>query len=313
MRKIITMVLLLIIPAMADAQLWKRYRYEVFAGMGTTNFLGELGGGKREPARFMGVRDIDFFSTRPLFHAGLRYKIYELLAVKLDFNFGIISGDDKLSQNDSRRNRNLHFKSNIFEVGTQLEFYVFKDKGRRYISQKRTFLNNLSISFFSGFGFFTFNPKAKYKGHWYELRPLSTEGQGLPSDPSDPNSPLNPAPYEKYSFCIPIGIAFQYRISRRRAISLEIANRYTFTDYIDDVSTSYYDNETLRAAKGEVAAALADPHIRMEVEPDKEPFWRAYPHGSDYRGDEKHNDAYIFISINYIHKLRNTGRGLPKF
>ena len=34
----------LFLPAISDAQRWKRQRYEFSAGIGVSNFLGELGG-----------------------------------------------------------------------------------------------------------------------------------------------------------------------------------------------------------------------------------------------------------------------------
>jgi len=36
------------VPQISEAQRWKRYRHEVWGGLGGTNFMGELGGGKQE-------------------------------------------------------------------------------------------------------------------------------------------------------------------------------------------------------------------------------------------------------------------------
>ena len=98
------------------AQMWKRYRYEVYGGLGTTNFLGELGGGKREPSRFMGLRDVDVIATRPVMAVGLRYKITEIFAANISTAFGILSGNDELSGEEGRKQRNMHFRSTIFQI-----------------------------------------------------------------------------------------------------------------------------------------------------------------------------------------------------
>ncbi len=299
-------------PLESNAQMWKRYRYEVYGGLGTTNFMGELGGGKREPSRFMGLRDIDLVATRPLVSVGARYKITELFATNLNFAFGVISGDDKLSGELGREGRNMHFKSNVYQVTNHFEFFVLKDRGKRFISQETKFINNVSIYLTGGVGVCFFNPKAMKAGEWHELQPLGTEGQGLPSDYLDIESPKNPDFYKLYAVTVPIGIGVRYNLSRRQMISLELTNHYTSTDYIDDVSGSYYDHNTIWQERGEVAAYFADRHEYLDDD-GTTAEWKAIPHGAPYRGNSDFNDAYIFLTISYVYKLKTTGKGLPKF
>jgi hypothetical protein len=70
-----------------------------------------------------------------------------------------------------------------------------------------------------------------------------------------------------------MGIGFKYTIDRRWGISLEYGFRYTFTDYIDDVSKTYYDRDALAEYRGDLAAALSDkskattPTIRQQAMP----------------------------------------------
>lgn len=324
---LIAFLLVLLTITQLNAQysgLWKKYRYELQGGLGTTNFMGDLGGGNQQPTHFMGVRDLDFAATRPLIHGALRYKIFEILAAKLSLSYGLLSGDDAQTKDPGRQDRNLHFRSYVFEPSLQFEFYILKDRGKKYLSAQTKLINNLSIYMFGGAGAVFFNPKAKYFGKWVELQPLGTEGQGLPVYPSAelkdftpgtfPDTvSLHPAPYDKYAITIPIGIGFKYNFSRRQAISLEISNNYTSTDYIDDVSVDYYYNDWLRHYRGDIAAYMADQHLQMDMSDGVEK-WKPYPPTKyDIRGESDYNDAFIFITINFIYKLRTTGRGLPKF
>jgi len=47
--------------------------------------------------------------------------------------------------------------------------------------------------------------------------------------------------YSPIGISIPLGIGVRYRISRKMDVSFEMAYRFTFTDYLDDVSGDYVD------------------------------------------------------------------------
>ena len=69
----------------------------------------------------------------------------------------------------------------------------------------------------------------------------------------------------------------------------------TFTDYIDDVSGSYYDNQALRDAHGDVGGYLADPNLHA-FSPASRPV-------GDQRGDPTDLDAYLFLKAQFHYKL----------
>ena len=112
---------------------------------------------------------------------------------------------------------------------------------------------NSYVYFSVGVGVFWFNPKALYGGTWYELQKLGTEGQGLPNGAKK---------YSRISISIPMVIGVRFIVGKKMTIGLEYNFRKTFTDYIDDVSTTYYDNNLLKQSNGVVAAALADPKFK---------------------------------------------------
>ncbi|MCX7862461.1 MAG: DUF6089 family protein, partial [Bacteroidales bacterium] len=253
-RNVMILFLFVLIPVILDAQSqsrWKRMRYEIFYGIGATNFLGELGGADREGTNF--VRDLEIAMTRPSTHLGLRYRITETVSSKAMLSYGILRGDDKLTNEVYRRYRNLAFRSPIVEFSNQIEYSIIREKqGHRYNLRRVRGLKGFKTNtyFFVGFGVIYFNPKNKYQGKWYALQPLGTEGQGLVPTRTK---------YSRINFCIPYGIGFKYGLNRRTNIGIEFGARKTFTDYIDDVSTTYFDNQMIREARGDIAAYFADP------------------------------------------------------
>lgn len=275
---------------------WKRMRYEVFYGLGATNFLGELGGADREGTNF--VRDLEFSMTRPLLNLGVRYRITETVATKTMLSYGWLRGDDKLTNEMFRHYRNLAFRSPIAEFSNQFEYSIIREKqGHRYNLRRVRGLKGFKTNtyFFVGVGVIYFNPKNKYNGKWYALQPLGTEGQGLVPTRKK---------YSRISMCIPYGLGFKYGLNRRLNVGLEFGVRKTFSDYVDDVSTTYFDNQMIREAHGDVAAYLADPSDGTH------PNWTA---AYQQRGDAKDKDSYMFLILNFTYKLYTTRGGLPKF
>lgn len=294
MKKNLVILMLLMLPALVNAQLiknrWKAYRTELHLGVGPTNFLGELGGANQIGTHYF--KDLEFTQTRYAISGGLRYKLSQNFALNTHLTFGKIAGDDALTTEFYRSYRNLSFKSNIYELNITLEGYILKEQiGHRYrlrgVKGRRGF--EVGVYGFIGAGVFRFDPKATINGETVRLQPLGTEGQGL--------LPTR----KKYSltqFCIPIGLGFKYAFNRRWGIGLEYGIRKTFTDYIDDVSKTYYDNTIIREQKGNTAALLAD---RSD---------RSYPNvtsAGQQRGDPRYKDTYMFAVFNLSYKLR-TGR-----
>ncbi|MFH2095925.1 MAG: hypothetical protein ABIJ16_09490, partial [Bacteroidota bacterium] len=207
MKKFIFLAIVIVIFVdLASAQRsarWRRMRYEVIYGVGATNFLGELGGANREGTNFL--RDFEIVQTRPLISIGMRYKLQEDLAVKVAFSSGLLSGNDATTSEFFRSNRNLHFRSWLIEMGSQLEYSVIREKiGHRYNLRRVRGISGFKTNtyFFVGIGGFYNNPQAKYlDGKWYSLQPLGTEGQGLVPTRKK---------YSRFQVSIPYGIGFKY-------------------------------------------------------------------------------------------------------
>jgi len=293
-------IILLVIPDMLHAQRvrarWKAYRYEYMVGIGASNFLGELGGANQIGTN--GFKDLEFKATRQVLSLGLRYKVTPFLAVHMHGTYGQVSGDDKLTKEPYRNNRNLNFKSNIYELNLNFEASLLSQReGGLYKlrGMRRTPSYEASVYAFAGMGVFHFNPKGNINDKWVELQPLGTEGQGI--------SPARNK-YKRTQVCIPLGFGVRYFFNRQWGVGFEYGLRKTFTDYIDDVSKTYYDNNAIRSTNGEEAAALADPSLGLN---DQQTL------AGEQRGDPRDRDAYMFAVLSIHYKIRTGRTNFPVF
>ncbi len=276
-----------------------RYRYEIIYSAGATNFLGDLGGADRIGTNLL--RDLEFRATRPVIGVGLRYKDSPYFALKGTLNMGMLYGNDNLTKEIFRQNRNLNFRSPIIELGGVIEGYFTKEQpGHLYRikNAKGIRRNDIQAYGFLGVGVSFFNPKGKDQaGAWVALQPLGTEGQGI--------DPLKKK-YSRFTVVFPMGIGVKYKIDRRWSAGMDIGMRKTLTDYLDDVSGNYFDNNRIRTERGDVAAYLADPSLG-----------NTFPQGAadmdDQRGDPKDKDAYMFVTFNANYKFYRRKRTRSKF
>ena len=287
---------LILISNAGYSQRWKKERFQVAYGLGAANFLGELGGANDVGSNF--AKDLEFAATRPSTSILLRYRLTQKIALRGSFALGYVSGADSLTQEIHRHYRNLSFRSPILELSGQVEYNIIKEKdARRYRLRGArgggAFTPNLYV--FVGLGGFYFNPQAKLNGKWYNLHSYGTEGQKL--------GDLAPTrqPYSRLSVAIPYGLGMRFPVNRTFAIGLEFGIRKTFTDYIDDVSTTYVDNKTLENSTGGIIAAqLADRSPEINA-------------GYTQRGDPTNKDTYMFLFVSVYYKIRTGRRNLPSF
>ncbi|MEO8823494.1 MAG: hypothetical protein ABI366_07950 [Ginsengibacter sp.] len=272
----------------------EKARYEVGFNIGPSFFLGDLGGHKGKGKRF--VKDLNFPLTELM--TGVFATCYpnKWLGVRVAAQYGKLSGEDKIINtkgNDElyRKQRNLDFKSNIAEAYIALEVFP-------------TMLLNLNEPDFAprilpyavlGVGYFHFNPKGSLTDQngdkvWYYLRPLHTEGEGFAEYPERKE-------YSLSQINIPMGIGLKYFISDRVNVSFEILLRKSFTDYIDDVSTTYINpdlfNKYLTPQNAVVAREISDKIFAI-VNPG---LTRNYP--GTQRGNPNQNDSYFTTFLKF--------------
>jgi hypothetical protein len=299
-KLLLSLLTFVLLASVSEAQRirarWKAYRYEFSFGLGASNFLGELGGANQIGTN--GFKDLELSLTRPALTVGLRYKLTPFLSLHSHLTYGHVKGDDALTEEFFRNNRNLNFKSDIYEFNVNFEAALLSQREGgiyRLRGVRRSTSFEASAYVFAGVGVFYFNPKGELNGRWYALQPLGTEGQGI--------SPAREK-YNRVQMCIPVGFGGRYYFNRRWGVGLEFGVRKTFTDYIDDVSKTYYDNEAIAQKYGEVAAALADKSLGLSEVQTLE---------GQQRGDPRDNDAYMFAFISLNYKLRTGRTNFPIF
>jgi outer membrane protein with beta-barrel domain len=232
-----------------------------FSGrLGTAGYLGDL-------KESVSLTQLSF----PMFSIGARYDLNEHIAARGYISLMSLKGDDKKGTAVMQQ-RNLNFKSKVSELELSAQYSLFSLNDRWWTPYV-----------FAGVAVFHFNPYTKDSaGNKTFLKPLSTEGEGFM--PGVDN-------YKLTQLAIPIGFGAEYSLNEDMRLGIEFGYRKTFTDYIDDVSTVYVDQNSLLTARGQTAVDLA---------------WRgdeksgsAYPAGGTTRGNSKNNDGYYYIALTF--------------
>jgi hypothetical protein len=260
---------------------WSLNKHELFFALGATQFLGDLGGLNKIGSQ-NSIVDLDWPATRPGVGVGYRFRFHPMWATSTQIYFGLLNGDDANTDEIIRRSRNLSFRSPILELSQRIECILFANErvGARYRIKglKGSRPKSDLIYIFSGISGFYFNPQAQIDGDWTNLRPLRTEGQGLSGGPDE---------YSRINFAIPFGVGFKLGMGNFWRIGMELSYNKTFTDYIDDVSTDYYDPSVLAAEVGQDAVYAANPAIENHS-------WFT---SGQQRGNPEDNDSYLFANI----------------
>ena len=261
--------------------------------IGPSFFLGDLGGNLGDGKRF--VKDLNLPTTR--YFLGLSGAIYPAswLGIRANLDYGRLYGNDSYTTGDDfaskgRRERNLDFRTAVEEAFVALEIYPTD-----FFTLPLDYQPRLRPYAVIGIGGFHFNPQGTYKNPvtgqttWVDLRPLHTEGEGW--------GPGYPPEYNLWQMNVPIGIGARYDLSDRVAISGELLDRLTHTDYIDDVSTNFVDPSLFYQHMPPAQAAIAAAMSNKSGLPI-----------SDFstRGDPTHDDAYFSFVVRVIVKFGNS-------
>jgi len=263
--------LALAIPLFVQAQ----SHHEVGITAGVANYYGDL-----QPNLFPSN------GYRPEVGFIYKYFINPHLGIRAGVNYASVTAADSLSDIPANRARNLSFATNILEghVGLELNFLpidLYRMKVSPYI--------------FGGIGVFYFDPYASDpSGNKIYLRSLSTEGQGLAAYPDRKQ-------YKLVQMAYPIGGGMKFLVGNVFVITTELGFRYTSTDYLDDVSKSYVNLDTLMQYKSKIA-------VQMSYRGNQVAGWDGnYPTNNFQRGDSKQNDWYWFGSVSVSIYFRSFG------
>jgi len=206
--------------------------------VGTSYYIGE-------------VNPYKHFGTRLKLGGGLHYRnnFDRRWSLKGSLLYGQVEAWDADSNDPFMQNRNLSFRNQVIEGSMQFElnFFPYQLGNREY---------PVTPYLFAGIGFFNMKPMANYRGTWYELQPLGTEGQGTGNGPDF---------YKTNLLSVPFGTGIKINLLSVLALNLEWGVRKTWTDYFDDVSGNYINTTALAETNGPLAAALSDRSLEKET------------------------------------------------
>jgi hypothetical protein len=234
-------------------------RVELGVNLGAANYVGDV------------APSMVAAETHPAFGFFGRYTISSSFAFTGSMQFTKISGSD---QNfDFNKPRNISFRTNMSEYSGVLEFNFFK-YGKGILDKKFT------SYVFLGLGVVNYTPQGLYNNEWIDLRPLKTEGKN----------------YKGSSTIIPFGIGIKWRLNKFFALESNFGFRKTYTDYLDDVSTTYVDNAAQEATRGVIAAHFADPSADLN---NGAPQFEA----NHRRGNADFNDWYVIFNVSLSYRI----------
>ena len=255
MKKFLFLQFILLVSQVSQGQ--THFFTSLFAG--ASSYKGDLG------------RTSVVTNARGVWGLGMIFELNHRMLIRTELNYGKVSGTDKFDP--KTRSRNLDFTSKLTEFNLLYEYILFD-----------LYEYKVSPYVFLGVGTFKFSPFTKNKtGQVVFLAEQSTEGQGFYKDRKD---------YKLNQVVIPFGGGMQWALSPTKRIALEVGLRKTFTDYLDDVSTTYIDPALLAQKRGTTAVSLA---YRAAELPNALP----YPAEGSKRGNPDTKDWYIFSGVSF--------------
>jgi hypothetical protein len=265
--------------------------HEFGIGIGPLFFLGDVGGNYGRGTTF--VKDVNMNTTKTAVGGYVMMYPTEWAGIRLAANYGKIEGydhviNDKGGAERFRKDRNLQFRSMLAEVYVSAEFYPTV-----FLERKDGFAGKFRPYGVIGIGGFHFNPKGEYTApdgskKWVDLKPLRTEGQGM-------KEYLDRPEYALTQVEIPMGAGVKYWIKENFYMGMEVLHRKTFTDYIDDVSTTYIDNTLFANYMSAEKADMANQLYYRENQTGSGSVSR--PALNEQRGNPKNNDAFFSTTL----------------
>lgn len=217
--------------------------------------------------------------NRPKPAVGIFYRkqFGNYIGLRLSAHYAQLGYSDTYSKNTYQQTRNLSFNTNIWEVAVQGDFNFYQ-----FVPGDLDHLFTPYVTL--GVGLFNYDPYAYINGQKEFLRPLGTEGQNA--------GYLGRKQYNTMSYSIPFGVGVKYSFTQKINISFEVAHRFTGTDYLDDVSTTYAGKQNFPDVNGapSVAGLLQDRSYEIN------PNFILGVQGRQ-RGFSKQKDQYLIAEV----------------
>jgi len=228
--------------------------------------------------------------AKPAVGLFFRKQFGNYVGLRIAAHYAQLGYSDTYSKNEYQKTRNLSFNTNIWELALQGDFNFFK-----FVPGDPDHLFTPYITL--GVGVFSYDPYAYLGGKKEFLRPLGTEGQNV--------GYKGRKPYGTMAMCIPFGVGIKYNVTPKVNLSVEACYRFTTTDYIDDVSTTYAGTGTGTDANSfpdgpggvpSVAKLLQDRSYEID------PNFILGREGRQ-RGWSKQKDQYVILEVGFTFNI----------
>jgi hypothetical protein len=227
-------------------------------GSGTSSYFGEM------------VNPGELGELKANIAVGAEYYISNRISTRADLTWFQISGNDGTAEDD-RKERNLNFRSSCVELAFTGNIYLIPQGVRFYQRAK------LNPYIFAGIGLLYMNPVTRDSMNVkHALQPLMTEN----------------VKYSKFQPVIPFGLGVKVKLDPFFNIILEGGYRKTFTDYLDDVSSTRYVKLDDLLNQSAAARELSDRRIgkNAPLNDDQRPL-------KGRRGNPGKDDSYFLVNV----------------
>jgi hypothetical protein len=257
---------------------------ELGGSTGIMNCLTDLGGKQGQGRNFL--KDLNWRNSKRCYSLVALALYKYAIGIRLESFFGSVQAADSILKpvaafTSGRYERNLSFKSKITDLQLVLEvhplFFKLYDENRS---------PRLSPFLTGGIAVFWFDPRAMLNGKWYSLQPLHTEGQGFREYPGR-------SEYKLIQVNFPVGMGVKYEMGPFLNARLEFLFRVLQTDYLDDVSTRYINEDLFDTYLSPSLAALAH---QLHDRAGELTATHVRTPGIE-RGNPDRNDAFLSIQV----------------
>lgn len=250
-----------------------------------------------------------YFETRgmkPSFGLITRFTPHDRWTFRLSGQYGGLEGDDNWYDQDelfkddegNSNPRNLHFKSALWDFTAAAELNLVTLDPRNPTGIMPYIFFGVSVFKYNPLSQFIYDPNSPHLSRlnnnyaslegrneeWVALQNMGTEGQETTEFNQERKR------YSLTQIGIPVGAGIKAKLSQNWAVGLEYGIRITFTDYLDDVSTTYVEPTRIEGAYGPMAAAMADRSPVLHEE-------------GDMRGDSQNKDTYGILGLTITYRI----------
>lgn len=223
-RLILSIYIVIITSVAANAQLWKLKRVEAGAGIGTTQFYGDIGGFSRGQ-NMLGFKDFTYKQTRFNLTLNARYRLIQNVSARMNFSLGSFHATDERGANPGRK---YEMTTSFTEYSIIGEYYYLKSrsensflmmKGRRVSSY--SVFEMMDCYVFTGLGGISYTVK--------------------------PNAALASEAIKTTGFApvIPAGLGANLVYSSSLNFGIEIGGRYVFSDDLDAYTSTFSEKNDI--------------------------------------------------------------------